>query len=50
MRFKGGGGHWGQSGNPSKNAGFLGKHHDNKNVKVHILLSRNFVVIAQAPK
>ena len=28
---------------------FSGKHHDNQILKVHILLSRNFVVIAQAP-
>ena len=33
----------------SKNAGFRGKRHDNKILKVQILLSRNFVVIAQAP-
>ena len=29
---------------------FRGKRHDNKILKVHILLSRHFVVIAQAPK
>ena len=28
---------------------FRGKRHDNKILKVQILLSRNFVVIAQAP-
>ena len=33
----------------SKNAVFLGKRHDNKILKVQILLSRNYVVIAQAP-
>ena len=29
---------------------FLGKRHDNKILKVQILLSRNFVVMVQAPK
>ena len=29
---------------------FRGKRHDNRILKVKILLSRNFVVIAQAPK
>ena len=29
---------------------FRGKRHDNKILKVQILLSRNFVVIAQAPR
>ena len=33
-----------------QNAVFRGKRHDNKILKVQILLSRNFVVIAQAPK
>ena len=33
-----------------KNAVFLGKRHDNKILKVQILLSRNFVVMAQAPR
>ena len=33
----------------SKNACLRGKRHDNKTLKVQILLSRNFVVIAQAP-
>ena len=28
---------------------FCGKRHDNKNLKVQIILSRNFVLIAQAP-
>ena len=32
-----------------KNAVFRGKRHDNKILNVQILLSRNFVVIAQAP-
>ena len=33
-----------------KSAAFLGKRHDNKIMKVLILLSINFVVITQAPK
>ena len=33
-----------------QNAVFHGKRHENKILKVQILLSRNFVVIAQAPK
>ena len=33
-----------------QNAIFHGKRHDNKILKVKILLSRNFVVMAQAPK
>ena len=32
-----------------QNATFYGKRHDNKILKVNILLSRNFVVMAQAP-
>ena len=44
-----GGGPWGQRGISSKNAVFRRKRHDNKILKVQILLSRNFVVIAQAP-
>ena len=32
-----------------QNAFLCGKRHDNKTLKVQILLSRNFVVIAQAP-
>ena len=44
------GGHWGQRGKSFKNAVFLGKRHDNKILKLQILLSRNVVVIAQAPK
>ena len=49
--FKGGrGGSWGQRGKSSKNAVFHGERHGNKLLKVQILLSRNFVVIAQAPR
>ena len=55
--FRGGGGRcWGQRGKlPQKasslgNAIFLGKRHDNKKLNLKILLSRNFVVMAQAPK
>ena len=33
-----------------QNAIFRGKRHDNKILKVKMLLSRNFVVMAQAPK
>ena len=33
-----------------QNAIFHGKRHDNKILKVNILLSRNFAVMAQAPK
>ena len=33
-----------------QNAIFHGKRHDNKILKVNILLSRNFVVMAQAPR
>ena len=33
-----------------QNAVCRGKRHDNRILKVQILLSRNFVVIAQAPK
>ena len=47
--FEGGGCPWGQRGKSSKNACFRGKRHDNNILKVQILLSRNFVVIAQAP-
>ena len=32
-----------------QNAIFHGKRHDNKILKVNILLSKNFVVMAQAP-
>ena len=45
-----GGGHWGHRGKSSENAVFLGKRHDNKILKLHILFSINFVVIAQAPR
>ena len=44
-----GSGPWGQRGKSSKNAGFHGKRHANQILKVQTLLSRNFVVIAQAP-
>ena len=37
-------------GKSSENTVFLGKRHDNKILKVRILLSRIFVVITQAPK
>ena len=33
-----------------QNAIFHGRHHDNKILKVKISLSRNFVVMAQAPE
>ena len=33
-----------------QNVIFRGKRHDNKILKVEILLSRNFVVMAQAPR
>ena len=39
---------WGQR-KSSKNASFRGKRHDNSILKVQLLLSRNVVVIAQAP-
>ena len=45
-----GGGPRGQRGKSSKNAVFRGKRHDNKILKLKILLWRNFVVVAQAPK
>ena len=38
-----------EGGNRPKNTVFRGKRHDNKILNVRILLSRNFVVIAQAP-
>ena len=44
-----GGEPWGQRGKSSQNAVFRGKRHDNKILKVQILLSKNVVVIAQAP-
>ena len=43
------GGVWGQKGKSSRNAIFLWKRHDNKILNLIFLLSRNFVVIAQAP-
>ena len=46
--FEGGGG-LGAERKTVQNAAFRGKRHDNKILKVQILLSRNFVVIAQAP-
>ena len=45
----GGGGRWGQRGRSSQNAVFIGKRHDNRILNPIILLSRKFVVIAQAP-
>ena len=47
--FRGGGWAGGQGGKLSKMLFFRGKRHDNKILKVKILLSRNFVVMAQAP-
>ena len=44
-----GGGLGGREERSSKNACFHGKRHDNRILKVEMLLSRNFVVIAQAP-
>ena len=45
----GGGGGWGgREEESSKKRFFHGKRHDNKILKVEILLSRNYVVIAQA--
>ena len=48
--FQGGGG-WagGAERKIVQNAFFRGKRHDNKILNVRILLSRNFVVMAQAP-
>ena len=40
----------GREENRPKRCFFHGKRHDNKILKVQILLLRNFVVIAQAPK
>ena len=43
----------GREGKSSKKLSFFffrGKRHDNKLLKVQLLLSRSFVVIAQAPK
>ena len=47
--FWGGGGRQGAERKIVQNAIFRGKRHDNKILKVKILLSRNFVVMAQAP-
>ena len=48
--FEGGGGRMGAERRIVQNTVFFrGKRHDNKIVKVQILLSRNFVVIAQVP-
>ena len=47
-RFRGGLGR-GAGRKIVQNAIFHGKRHDNKILKVKILLSRNFVVMAQAP-
>ena len=44
-----GGGPWGQERKIAPNACFRGKRHDNKILKVQILLSRNFVVIQWNP-
>ena len=49
-RFSGGGVGRGAERKIVQNAIFHGKRHDNKILKVKILLSRNFVVMAQAPK
>ena len=48
--FRGGGEALGAERRTVQNAAFHGKRHDNKILKVRILLSRNFVVIAQAPR
>ena len=45
-----GGGARAQRGKSSQKARFCGKRHDNKILKVQILLSRNFVVVTQAPE
>ena len=47
--FRGGGGGRGAERKIVQNAIFHGRRHDNKILKVKILLSRNFVVMAQAP-
>ena len=47
--FRGGGVGRGAGRKIVQNAIFHGKRHDNKILKVKILLSRNFVVMAQAP-
>ena len=48
--FQGGWAGGGREENCPKRFFFVGKRHDNKILKVKILLSRNFVVMAQAPK
>ena len=48
--FQGGGVGRGPGRKIVQNAIFHGKRHDNQILKVNILLSRNFVVMAQAPK
>ena len=47
--FEGGGEALGAERKIVQNAVFRRKRHDNKILKVQILLSRNFVVMAQAP-
>ena len=47
--FSGVGGQGGREENCPKRYLFVGKRHDNNILKVNILLSRNFVVMAQAP-
>ena len=47
--FRGGGVGRGGERKIVQNAIFHGKRHDNKILKLKILLSRNFVVMAQAP-
>ena len=49
IQFSGGVGQGGRDGVIVQNAIFRGKRHDNKILKVEILLSRNFVVMAQVP-
>ena len=48
--FRGGGGGQGGREENCPKRYFHGKRHDNKISKVQILLSRNFVVMAQAPR
>ena len=48
--FFDGGEHGGREENRPQNAVFLGERQDTKILKLQILLSRTFVVIAQAPK
>ena len=49
LLLRGGGGELGTERKIVQNAVFRGKRHDNEILKVQILLSSNFVVIAQAP-